>query len=121
MESLAPEIEPFGIKTLLVEPGFFRTELLTSDSTTYAKPTVDDYAERRAETVAALTHMNGNQVGDPVKLAHALVKLAGLEQPPLRFIAGADAVQAVEAKAKALLAQADAFRELSASLVHSGA
>ena len=36
MESLTPEIAPFGIRTMLVEPGFFRTELLTTDSTTYA-------------------------------------------------------------------------------------
>ena len=36
MASLAPEIAPFGIRTMLVEPGFFRTELLTPDSTTYA-------------------------------------------------------------------------------------
>ena len=46
MESLAPEIAPFGIRTMLVEPGFFRTELLTADSTTYAQPSIDDYAER---------------------------------------------------------------------------
>lgn len=46
IESLAPEIEPFGIRTMLVEPGFFRTELLTADSTTYALPSIDDYAQR---------------------------------------------------------------------------
>ena len=38
-----------GIRTMLVEPGFFRTELLTKDSTTYAQPTIDDYAERTKE------------------------------------------------------------------------
>ena len=58
MESLTPEIAPFGIRTMLVEPGFFRTELLTADSTTYAKPSIDDYAERTKETVAA---WNGNE------------------------------------------------------------
>src|SRR5206468_8157046 len=46
MESLAPEVAPFGIRTMLVEPGFFRTELLTVDSTIYAQPSIDDYAER---------------------------------------------------------------------------
>src|SRR3984957_13901986 len=44
MESLRPEIAPFGIRTMLVEPGFFRTELLTNDSTTYAQPSIGDYA-----------------------------------------------------------------------------
>ena len=46
IESLTPEVAPFGIRTMLVEPGFFRTELLTPESTTYAEPSIDDYAER---------------------------------------------------------------------------
>jgi NAD(P)-dependent dehydrogenase (short-subunit alcohol dehydrogenase family) len=118
MESLTPEIAPFGIRTMLVEPGFFRTELLTLDSTTYAHPSIDDYAERTRETVAAWTSMDGKQGGDPAKLAGALVQLAGLEEPPVRFAAGVDAVQTFEAKAKALLAQAHAHLELSSSLAH---
>jgi len=116
MESLAPEIEPFGIHTMLVEPGFFRTELLSADSTIYAPPSIDDYAERTRATVAAWSGMNGLQGGDPAKLAAALVQLAALEAPPRRFAAGADAVQAFEAKAATLLAQADAQRALSCSL-----
>jgi len=116
MESLAPEVAPFGIRTMLVEPGFFRTELLTAGSTTYAKPCIGDYAERTRETVADWSSMDGKQGGDPAKLAAALVQLGSLEQPPTRFAAGADAVQTFEAKAKALLAQADAHRALSSSL-----
>jgi NAD(P)-dependent dehydrogenase (short-subunit alcohol dehydrogenase family) len=116
MESLAPEIAPFGIRTMLVEPGFFRTELLTRGSTTYAEPSINDYAARTRETVAAWSSMDGKQGGDPAKLADALVTLAGLEEPPARFAAGVDAVQTFEAKAKALLAQADAHRALSSSL-----
>jgi NAD(P)-dependent dehydrogenase (short-subunit alcohol dehydrogenase family) len=118
MESLAPEIAPFGIRTMLVEPGFFRTELLTNDSTTYAQPTIDDYAQRTREIVAAWKSMNGKQGGDPAKLAEALVTLAELKEPPTRFAAGADAVQTFEAKAKALLAQAQAHHELSTALAH---
>jgi NAD(P)-dependent dehydrogenase (short-subunit alcohol dehydrogenase family) len=118
MESLTPEIAPFGIRTILVEPGYFRTELLTANSTTYAKPSIPDYAERGKETVAALNSMNGKQVGDPAKLAAALVQLVGLPEPPARFAAGADAVQAFEAKANVLLAQASAHRQLSSSLGH---
>jgi NAD(P)-dependent dehydrogenase (short-subunit alcohol dehydrogenase family) len=118
MESLTPEIAPFGIRTMLVEPGFFRTDLLTPDSTTYAKSSIDEYAERTRETVAAWKGMNGKQSGDPAKLARALVQLAGLDEPPARFAAGADAVQAFEVKASALLAQAHAHRALSSSLAH---
>jgi NAD(P)-dependent dehydrogenase (short-subunit alcohol dehydrogenase family) len=118
MESLTPEIAPFGVRTLLVEPGFFRTELLTNDSTTYAKPSIDDYAEKTKEIITAWKSMDGKQGGDPAKLAHALVKLVALKEPPTRFAAGADAVQTFEAKANALLSQAQAHRSLSASLAY---
>ena len=121
MESLAPEVAPFGIQTMLVEPGFFRTELLGTDSTTFAEPNVDDYAERTRETVTAWSGMSGKQGGDPAKLAAAIVLLAGSETPPARFAGGADAVQTFEAKAKALLDQADAHRALSCSLAHDDA
>ena len=116
MESLTPEIAPFGIRTMLVEPGFFRTELLTNESTTYAEPTIGDYAEQTKEIVAAWKSMDGKQGGDPAKLAAALVKLVALNDPPARFAAGADAVQTFEAKANSLLTQAQAHRELSNSL-----
>ena len=118
MESLTPEIAPFGIRTMLVEPGFFRTELLTPESTSYAEPSIEDYAERTTQTVAVWNSMNGKQGGDPAKLAAALVQLAGQDEPPLRWAAGADAVETFEQKAKTLLAQADAHRELSSSLEH---
>jgi NAD(P)-dependent dehydrogenase (short-subunit alcohol dehydrogenase family) len=121
MESLAPEVEPFGIRTMTVEPGFFRTELLSRDSTTYAQPVIDDYAERTRATVAAWSSMDGKQGGDPARLAAALVKLAALDKPPLRFAAGADAVQTFEAKAKSLLEQANAHRALSSSLAYGDA
>ena len=118
MESLTPELAPFGIRTMLVEPGFFRTELLTNDSTTYARPTIDDYAERTREIVAAWKSMNGKQGGAPARLADALVKLVALKEPPARFAAGSDAVQTFETKANTLLAQGQAHRELSSSLAY---
>jgi NAD(P)-dependent dehydrogenase (short-subunit alcohol dehydrogenase family) len=118
VESLAPEIAPFGIRTILIEPGFFRTGLLTKGSTTYARPQIDDYAARTREIVAAWDSMDGKQAGDPEKLATAIIQLAGREDPPLRFAAGADAVQTFETKANSLLAQAGAHRELSSSLAY---
>jgi NAD(P)-dependent dehydrogenase (short-subunit alcohol dehydrogenase family) len=121
MESLTPEVAPFGIRTMLVEPGFFRTELLTPESTKYAEPSIEDYAERTRQTVAAWNRMNGLQGGDPAKLAGALIQLAGLAEPPLRFPAGADAVATVEQKARTLLAQAGAYRDLSGNLAYDDA
>src|SRR3712207_4476033 len=121
MESLTGEVQPFGIRTMIVEPGFFRTELLTPESTTFGELSIDDYDEARAETNAFWASMNGNQAGDPAKLARALVELADSEEPPLRWVAGEDVVEAVEGKARLLLAQVDAHRELSTSLAHDDA
>lgn len=121
MEALATEVAPFGIKTMLVEPGFFRTELLSAQSTRYAEPSIEDYAERTRATVAGWQSMDGKQGGDPAKLADALVQLVALDEPPVRFAAGADAVELFETKAQTLLDQANAHRELSSSLGHDDA
>jgi NAD(P)-dependent dehydrogenase (short-subunit alcohol dehydrogenase family) len=118
LESLSPEVAPFGIRTMLVEPGFFRTELLSPESTKYAESSIEDYAERTAQTITAWQSMNGRQGGDPAKLAEALVRLAALDEPPLRFPAGADAVATFETRAKLLLELADANREMSSNLDH---
>nr|WP_196807457.1 SDR family oxidoreductase [Candidatus Solirubrobacter pratensis] len=121
MESLAGEIEPFGIRSMIVEPGFFRTELLTPESTTFGELSIDDYDQARAEINAFWASMNGTQAGDPAKLARALVQLADSSEPPLRWAAGKDVVGGVEQKARLLLAQVDAHRELSTSLAHEDA
>jgi NAD(P)-dependent dehydrogenase (short-subunit alcohol dehydrogenase family) len=118
IESLAPEVAPFGIHTMVVEPGFFRTDLLTPESTKYAEPSIEDYAKRTTQTVANWNSMNGKQSGDPAKLAEALVKLASQDEPPVRWVAGADAVATVENKGRDLIAQADAYRDVSSSLAH---
>ncbi|RYZ02741.1 MAG: SDR family NAD(P)-dependent oxidoreductase [Myxococcales bacterium] len=116
MESLAPEVAPFGIATTIVSPGFFRTELLTEQSTNYAEPSIADYGDQRAKQLEFWKAQNGKQGGDPAKLAQALVTLVGLEKPPARFIAGADAVGGVELKVALLQQQLGAFRDLSTSL-----
>jgi NAD(P)-dependent dehydrogenase (short-subunit alcohol dehydrogenase family) len=121
IESLTPEIAPFGIRTMLVEPGFFRTQLLTDESTTWPQASIDDYAEKTRQTVTAWKGMNGLQGGDPAKLARALVQLASQPEPPPRWPAGADAVETFEKKANELLAQANAHRSLSSSLAHDDA
>jgi NAD(P)-dependent dehydrogenase (short-subunit alcohol dehydrogenase family) len=116
MESLQAEVAPFGITTTIVNPGFFRTELLTEQSTSYAKPSVADYDDRRGPLVEYWKSQNGRQSGDPAKLARALVMIAGQDNPPRRFIAGADAIATTEQKIADLKAQIEAHRDLSTSL-----
>jgi len=117
MESLRHDVAPFGITTMAVEPGFFRTELLVEGaSTIWPELEIEDYAERTAQTIAAWRSMNGLQGGDPEKLADALVTLSDSDELPLRFVAGADVMSGVEQNLAAIQGQIDAHRALSASL-----
>jgi NAD(P)-dependent dehydrogenase (short-subunit alcohol dehydrogenase family) len=116
MESLQPEVVPFGIHTIIVNPGFFRTELLTKESTNFAEHPIDDYNERRAQQIEFWTGYNGKQSGDPAKLAQALITISNEKNPPHRFIAGADAIATAEQVIVTLQQQVNAYRELSTSL-----
>jgi NAD(P)-dependent dehydrogenase (short-subunit alcohol dehydrogenase family) len=121
MESLAAEVEPFGIGTTIVEPGFFRTELLEPESTTWPEPSIGDYAERNAAQREWWEAQNGRQAGDPAKLAQALLAIVDQAQPPRRWMAGADSIALAEQKVAALQEQIDAFRDLSTSLAYENA
>ena len=116
MQALHVEVAPFGIHTTIVNPGFFRTELLTEQSTNYADKPIKEYDERREQQMQFWKGANGQQPGDPAKLAQALIKIANEEQPPLRFIAGADAIGTAEQVVSTLHQQLNAYRELSSSL-----
>ena len=116
MESLHGEVAPFGISTTVVNPGFFRTELLTEQSTNFAEPSIEDYDERRTKQLEFWKAQNGQQTGDPAKLARALITIANQEPPPRRFIAGADAIATAEQKSADLKEQIETNRNLSTSL-----
>jgi NAD(P)-dependent dehydrogenase (short-subunit alcohol dehydrogenase family) len=121
MESLSLEVAPIGIKTTIVEPGYFRTELLEPASTRWPESTIEDYAERSAALRSAFEGVNGKQPGDPAKLADALIKIASQAEPPKRWLAGADAVSDAERKISDLQQQINAYRDLSTSLAYEEA
>ena len=105
--AVAEEVAQFGINITVVEPGFFRTDLLAPYNVRWASNPVDDYAaESRPEVM--WSPYDGAQPGDPAKLGDALVKLAGIETPPKMFVAGSDALAvitpAVEARLEAIRA-----------------
>ena len=116
MESLQLEVAPFGINTTIVNPGFFRTNLLEPSSTTWSENVIADYAERTSMLRPGWESVSGTQGGDPAKLAAALLKIASENNPPKRWMAGADCIAEAERKIKELQEQADAYRDLSSSL-----
>ncbi len=109
-ESLAAELAPFDIHVTIVEPGPFRTDFLTPESIRFVAHEVADYAERRDAMRASFEQRNGKQPGDPILLAEAVVKLAAEAQPPLRFTAGALAVNGLAAKLAAMQAELERWR-----------
>jgi NAD(P)-dependent dehydrogenase (short-subunit alcohol dehydrogenase family) len=116
MDALKIEVAPFGIKTTVVTPGFFRTTLLEAESTIWAEKAVEVYSERNAQLKPFWKDMNGKQSGDPSKLAKALLTIVDQQEPPVRWFAGADAIAEGERKANELISQIAPYRELSSSL-----
>jgi NAD(P)-dependent dehydrogenase (short-subunit alcohol dehydrogenase family) len=111
-EALAQELEPFGIRVTIIEPGPFRTDFLKPESLKFAAQEVADYDDRRGAMRASFEQRNGKQAGDPVRLAEAIVTLSRESAPPMRFAAGAMAVTAFDAKLVAMKTELDRWREL---------
>jgi NAD(P)-dependent dehydrogenase (short-subunit alcohol dehydrogenase family) len=92
--AVAQEVRQFGITVTVVEPGFFRTDLLDARNIKYANSTIADYAaEGTAE--AMWSPYDGTQPGDPARLGDALVELTRMATPPQVFVAGSDALATV--------------------------
>ena len=118
MESLDFEVAPYGIHTTIVEPGFFRTELLEPTSSFWAEGEIADYKERNEHLKPWWQSMNGKQQGNPAKLSEALLRIADEAQPPKRWLAGADALAEAERKLALFQEQISAYRDLSSSLAY---
>ena len=116
MGALAAEIQPFGISTTIVNPGWFRTGLTSPESMVWPDVAVADYAERSAEQRQWWESQDGQQAGDPTKLARALLLITHEHPIPARFIAGADVLQLADRKIAELREQMESHRELSGSL-----
>lgn len=114
-ESLAQEVAEFGIKVTIIEPGFFRTDFLDSQSARFGGQPIADYAAQSVQIAEGFGARNHQQAGDPVRLASVLLQLAAHPTPPLRFAAGSDAVQIIGTKIDALRAELLAWQGLSAT------
>ena len=114
-ESLAMEVAQFGIKITIVEPGFFRTDFLDTSSIHWGAKVVDDYVPSSTEVKATFGTYHRNQAGDPVKLGLAVVQLANVENPPLRYAAGSDSAGGISEKLTSQQNEIDRWRALSVS------
>ena len=112
-ECLALELEPWGIHVTIVEPGPFRTDFLTPGSVRFSTRRMPDYAARREARRASFEERSGHQPGDPARLAEALVRLSADAAPPLRFTAGALAIDALDTKLAAMKTELDRWRALA--------
>jgi NAD(P)-dependent dehydrogenase (short-subunit alcohol dehydrogenase family) len=112
-EALAEEVAPFGIRVTIVEPGPFRTDFLSGRSLRIGTSALPDYDPSRDKIRSSFEARNGRQAGDPARLARALVALANDPAPPLRFLAGSAASDAVLQKLDRMRADIAAWRSMS--------
>ncbi|MES2076014.1 MAG: SDR family oxidoreductase [Pseudomonadota bacterium] len=113
--AVAEEVEKFGIKVTVVEPGFFRTALLDAANVKWPHHRLDDYAAVEASAQEMLSPYAGKQPGDPEKLGQVLVKLVNMETAPRLFVAGADAIAMIAPAVQARLDAVHALEDLSKS------
>ena len=115
-ESMATEVEPFGIKVTIVEPGFFRTDFLADNSLAVSPASIPDYigtpAGNMRDFAASANHA---QPGDPAKFAAGILALVNAENPPLRMPFGSDTVAVIEEQNAAVEKELAAWRELAVS------
>lgn len=107
-EALAQEVAPFGIKTMIVEPGAFRTEF--AGNALKHMPKIEAYDDIVGGTRDFAKNMDGTQEGNPAKAAEAIDKAIQSENTPLRLQLGEDAIEAVKGHAEALLNELEAWR-----------
>ncbi len=116
-ESLATEVNPFGITVSIVSPGYFRTEFLDA-SLGVPKNEIADYKNVRESQNAHQNQINNNQIGDPVKAAAVMIEIAEQQNPPLHVFLGKDSYQLAELKIKAVQQDMESVRELATATDH---
>lgn len=114
-ESLAAEVAPFGINVTMLEPGYFRTELLSANSLGLAVKELPEYDAITGQMRRQISGVSGKQPGDPARLVQAVRSIVGIANPPLRLALGADAVEVAEQKMADWREELERWRELSSA------
>ena len=111
-EALATEVAPLGIKVTIVEPGAFRTDF-SGRSLVVPDRQIDDYASTSGQFVKLAQDIDGNQPGDPIKAAEAMIQVVESDNPPLRLVLGADALGAIWDKLQSVSEENSAWEEVT--------
>jgi NAD(P)-dependent dehydrogenase (short-subunit alcohol dehydrogenase family) len=112
-EALAAEAKDFGIKVIIVAPGYFRTNFLESDSLSVPQQPIADYVTVREIQATHQNDYNGNQLGDPDKAALAMIEATNMPAPPLYLFLGQDAYDLAEAKIEQVRKDMQAVKALA--------
>lgn len=119
-QALRDEVAGFGIHTLIVEPGAFRTGLFRPDAA-YESAEMPEYAGTVGPTREYVRTGDGAQPGDPAKAAQAILTALDADEPPLRLVLGSDAIGNIERRLHALGDELEAWRALGAATALEGA
>jgi NAD(P)-dependent dehydrogenase (short-subunit alcohol dehydrogenase family) len=118
-ETLRDEVAAFGIHTLIVEPGAFRTGLFRPGAA-YLSKAMDEYADTVGPTREYVQQGDGTQPGDPAKAAAAILTALDADEPPLRLVLGADAIANVEGRLERLSGELQSWREVGTATAVDG-
>ncbi|AVH34372.1 short-chain dehydrogenase/reductase [Vibrio fluvialis] len=112
--ALVDEVAPLGIQVTVIEPGFFRTEFLNDRSAQYGETHIDDY-QPYGHARDLLAAADGQQQGDPAKLAEVIVRVVDLDKQPRQLLIGNDAIDFVMPSLEARIQETHQFASLTAS------
>ena len=119
-EALHAELAPLGIRVTALEPGFFRTDFLGSESLATTAERISDYAPTVGKMLELAASRHGHQPGDPRKLAQAVIQIANAPEPPLRLPLGPDTLARIAEKNAFVTKEIAKWGELSASTDFEG-
>jgi NAD(P)-dependent dehydrogenase (short-subunit alcohol dehydrogenase family) len=117
-EGLATELKPLGIHVTAVAPGLFTTDFASAESFQSSAATISAYDGTVGTVRSNMSRINGNQPGDPARLAAVIVTLAASETPPLHLPVGSDSVRALRRKIAQISREAEEWEPISTSSDH---
>ncbi|PSN12554.1 short-chain dehydrogenase/reductase [filamentous cyanobacterium CCT1] len=117
-EALAKEVESFGVKVTLIEPGAFRTDF-NGRSLATVEQSIDAYASVSGASLQWFKEMDGQQPGDPAKAAQAIIQAVESPYPPIRLALGADAMSLIQEKLERVKTDLDAWQQVTVSTNYS--